>query len=900
SWRCVTCIRSPTYCTSCLRTSHEFLPLHRVQFWDASHFRNAWLRQVGVRIHCGHDGLPCPHPPDGEAPLHGPRAADSLDGSDRMVCVVDVNGVHELPIVFCRCPDAIRDDLQLLRLGLYPASIRRPRTAFTTRVLDDFLLANRECHTSARNYFNKLRRTTNAAFPHLVPDRYKELLRLSRQWRNLQMRKRAGFGHRADAIGPGDLAIRCPACPDPDLNLPENWKEDQQQWKYMRSVVLDGNFSAQHRRMKNPEDDVAFADGHTFMVEDAPYKAHLKSAKEFKENNTCNDHRAVLTSKMERGNLEATGIGAAACSRHGFFSPHTCVDFDKGEGYRHMDYATNWVLAFLNGLTTILLLYDIMCQYFVHLRARFEQSPHLHLPPGLTILRGIGQFHVHGHLPRCFARYSANFIRYAGIQDGEILETLWARLNEIAGSTRGMSSAHRREVIDDHMNDSNWMKLTRIVHALCRKWRRLCKEKAPAIEAYDRLSRAAGPELVARWTADAEAADAARDHTVEAMDIYDIHSKPLPSRKDVQAILIEQEMQGEPENANSAAEWISEGLRVEQRNVAFAARTLSLSTDGKNRLSLAQQRQKLTAAIASFHRAAKAHLPSGLLGGTVNLAVDPTDLGAEWDGIGESEPAPDSSTTEDDALAPEHQALALPSTLGLLFLQSHDRFHLAVKERELRQGQMNDALQGIRTAIGYKSLLYRTKIRKAPSYRAKLRSFDEVHVADESVRKHVRVYMQARKALERLYDVTRAEEVQERDAVLAKYRPIAKSDLRVETAIIEAFTRGLRDKESAWFWHVEDTDAAKGSGWMTGLRRMLWLRAYARKLRWEEEEIILQFEMECTERFFRGYAARWGTWGGSASSVGHGCYAAKQCSMWLGLAEHASRSFATVLALVKP
>ena len=64
-----------------------------------------------------------------------------------------------------------------------------------------------------------------------------------------------------------------------------------------------------------------------------------------------------------------------------------------------MDYATNWVLAFLNGIATVLLLYDIMCQYFVHFRERFEQSPHLHLPPGLKILRGIGQFHVHGHIP---------------------------------------------------------------------------------------------------------------------------------------------------------------------------------------------------------------------------------------------------------------------------------------------------------------------------------------------------------------------------------------------------------------------------------------------------------------------------------------------------------------------
>jgi len=40
-----------------------------------------------------------------------------------------------------------------------------------------------------------------------------------------------------------------------------------------------------------------------------------------------------------------------------------------------------------------------------------------------------------------------------------MIETLWAPLNEISRSTRGMLTSHRREVIDDHMNDSNWKKL---------------------------------------------------------------------------------------------------------------------------------------------------------------------------------------------------------------------------------------------------------------------------------------------------------------------------------------------------------------------------------------------------------------------------------------------------------
>ena len=46
---------------------------------------------------------------------------------------------------------------------------------------------------------------------------------------------------------------------------------------------MDGNFSAQHRKMRHPDDDVPLADGHAFMVQEAPYKEHLKTAKEYNE-----------------------------------------------------------------------------------------------------------------------------------------------------------------------------------------------------------------------------------------------------------------------------------------------------------------------------------------------------------------------------------------------------------------------------------------------------------------------------------------------------------------------------------------------------------------------------------------------------------------------------------------
>ena len=43
---------------------------------------------------------------------------------------------------------------------------------------------------------------------------------------------------------------------------------------------MDGNFQAEHVRMKNPENDVPLSDGTGFMVSKKPYKSHLKSAVE--------------------------------------------------------------------------------------------------------------------------------------------------------------------------------------------------------------------------------------------------------------------------------------------------------------------------------------------------------------------------------------------------------------------------------------------------------------------------------------------------------------------------------------------------------------------------------------------------------------------------------------------
>lgn len=83
--------------------------------------------------------------------------------------IVDITGVHDVCVAWCGCHTAQERALQVVSLGLYPASVISPKTAFTFRVLSDFLLANKVSGIAAQSYFQRLRRLTSPAFPHKVP-----------------------------------------------------------------------------------------------------------------------------------------------------------------------------------------------------------------------------------------------------------------------------------------------------------------------------------------------------------------------------------------------------------------------------------------------------------------------------------------------------------------------------------------------------------------------------------------------------------------------------------------------------------------------------------------------------------------------------------------------------------
>jgi hypothetical protein len=54
-------------------------------------------------------------------------------------------------------------------------------------------------------------------------------------------------------------------------------------WLFRRSIVVDGNFSAEHMKMLKAEKDVRLVNGEGYMVEEDRYQRHLKNSSDQKE-----------------------------------------------------------------------------------------------------------------------------------------------------------------------------------------------------------------------------------------------------------------------------------------------------------------------------------------------------------------------------------------------------------------------------------------------------------------------------------------------------------------------------------------------------------------------------------------------------------------------------------------
>ncbi|KAI9431632.1 hypothetical protein H4582DRAFT_2084821 [Lactarius indigo] len=774
-----------------------------------------------------------------------------------LITVVNQTGVFDMDVLFCICPNAGANDEQLLQAGIFPSTFKQIETAFTFSVLDDFLADNLECKTTAQQYYSKLQSITNRMFPDHVPNLYKQLLRASRQWRDLKNRIESGLGHQhtGTSANEGSMAIFCPACPQPGINLPDDWRTryNDKPNQLIRTFIMDGNFSAEHMRCRTGDTDVPLSAGMAFMANPNSYKAHLHSGQEISQPSTCNTYRAIEQANSSRPHLDVTGIGATACC-HGFFVPTSVVDFQKGERQINMDYSLCKALSYNMGdIPVALVMYDIMCQYGVHFKERVEKSPELSLSSSLQLRTGIGLFHIHGHQDSCLPRFSPSYIPGAKQVDGEIIETLWAPLNNISRSIRGMSLAHRQEVLDAHMNHSNWKKMVRIVPSLLKRWKRMDNGIDLSAEILDTLN-ARFKKKTKRWLKAESHAQSNRHEDPTLMDIYDTVTSKAPSRAEIQQQLISEES-GDI-TAHGQTSWIACGIKIQELQLAirYQLRAHGLKINTEEAQVIENKRSRLQKLIDIFEHQGDSFLLHQPLADDSSIVPlgdyeeydhmddlgDPEDTDDDHSAHASIRPTPQALDGSGmDATNPEDFPVLLPSSLGWEWCVRHGFQSLAGKEVQLRHAQASESIHGIRLALGFKSALFRTQ--------TKTRAWNAIHSVDTNVREHARIYSMARDAYRKL----------RKAAPIPQDLPkLHSKDLRVATLVLGSQQVGQRNTQQSWIWGFGNTTEDDGT-WMDDFERVHWLRARAQFERWSEEQDSIHNEAKWIPAYFHSKAETW-------------------------------------------
>lgn len=285
-----------------------------------------------------------------------------------------------------------------------------------------------------------------------------------RQFSYVQALKRFGVDV-AKKLQPGSLAVRCPACPQPEINMDPLWRDrPREEWyKDALHYAKDGNFNINQHDKKMDHEDFALTDGAAYYADNEEYEHYLKEMQVYpemqEETATCSNFHAL--SDKYAGKLKSGQIGLC-CARHGFVLPCGTVDLEKGERYANVDFATISGLRWWMNLLMLVGSYDVHCKFAVHwqqrLKAIASKIPGVSLVWPL-VLRCVPKFHLPAHTGICRYFHSFYYMPWVGMTDGEAPERRWSIINAIGRSVREMGPGHRQDIINEHNSDYNIQKV---------------------------------------------------------------------------------------------------------------------------------------------------------------------------------------------------------------------------------------------------------------------------------------------------------------------------------------------------------------------------------------------------------------------------------------------------------
>ncbi|KAJ7164597.1 hypothetical protein C8R43DRAFT_1122474 [Mycena crocata] len=817
-------------CKTCCVERHQPSPLHILNEWTGAFWKRISLLDLGLVFQVGHEGGPCPKP----EPLL------------RTMVVVDTTGIHSVHFHYCACARRLRSNelQQLMRCGWYPASVTDPGTCATFNILDLFRLLNVTGNMNVHDFIQALERRTDGLAPSGMKWMPVRVPLAIHQNTFLDRIRRAGRAHDeegVEATALGEVIPLCWACPQEFRNLPPDWP-------------LDANFKLKNRLRANERHDPSLGPGWGAFVEPNGYREHLKNYV------GESDHMHCLRGLAAEGHAAYHWFANLRCRRvrlHAarVLTPNGLGDLQKGERYANMDYI---VMSCLVGVSLMLLTisYDIACQWKKNLRARNEKLPErirLDLDK-VEVQCGLPVWHASSHETECSNENSLSFLVGVGKTDGEGVERTWANLNPASFHTKEMGCGNRADTLEDKIDSHNFLKNITQVSSLRRKLIVALAERMRQVDSFKEVNKTVSRELRAMWQ--------------DAIDAFvGDHDQPNPYiLKDTGGLsepqirlnlrLAEEEeacKAGTPLHGTSATAFLVAGIQLEdlQRRITSELAGRALVT--ADRASKTYDRRiSFFKKLETFRRLQLVFTP----GAARALAEDEADRDAD------AEP-----------VKAEKVALYMPSELSDWEQRNGCQRGLIAIEVALREAQCRIALATVRKQLHAKRHL----IGFRNSYVAGQKKAGRVRTLIEQVGERVEAsaarYRQGRAALQDLID---EEGVPYLERFL-QFKELKASDLMLDNELIESDTAarkkltmmaagkgtrtprhitGSSKRVLSWIWTAQGAFGQEEEELHESMR-VEWCRAKARKVRWEEEVLLLREEMRRVLRYLEWQRDWW-------------------------------------------
>ncbi|KAJ6623332.1 hypothetical protein B0H10DRAFT_1944051 [Mycena sp. CBHHK59/15] len=504
----------------------------------------------------------------------------------RSFTLVDSNRIHATCVTFCRCqtPDGQRGETefqQLLRAGIFPGSVKEPKTGYTLGLLEYFRQQRSQGKGSASNFVLVLQCMADPFFAGQVPDIYDNFLAITRWHQHLDIVLRRGQANGVEVPLPGEPNRPYPnricrwwlTCPDiygasQELSF---WLKKNTEWFFRHLISnhnsLDGNFKMNMFHKRNDGSDHALTDGRMYFPKQTEYDriAATYVVKDQDKEVPCNTQIGSIRHQgsVKYGNTAISGVVTCACD-------HTVVGFALGTFTQreHLTH-TNSPPHGPESANSIVWSYDSFCSFVVYQIQRamelFLDEEWLH-----TLLAELaGQIladHINGHGPDCQMIWQAVYFACRAHFHGETAEMVSAFLNPLGSSTRQMTLGARHDTINFVIDAWNILKVLRQAELSA-------EERLTALRLFELhmvvvedLSKQNATEVVG-WSRLSRKSTRSADG--KPRSVYQHESKSVMMIENMLASMMAQEddkvaREDRYEARTSIAQWIRDGMFIER------------------------------------------------------------------------------------------------------------------------------------------------------------------------------------------------------------------------------------------------------------------------------------------------------------------------------------------------